>query len=281
MPTEQRGFFSGVQVRSSNHLEEEAMLRRARFCINHYQDRFRSPDGRRLNIVLNSNEPEYRVPRSYRRNVELMTTEHSSNRDQWENGINCSVIIHEIFHHLGLPDGYPPNSLTNNDLHEFRSDSGAHLGCSHHSLSRLNCRHIEPSGIMNDYNALLSGPNSRFVEGIHCSPQNYSFGPRQIVRGNLPDSCPDGYYIEGRTRQRMAYSILNGWQSRRRDGSILYIEETRVSGTQGVLGNAHIRHIINPNCVSQNRSYLTCIQNAGRRSNCLPTPDYCRGDFIN
>jgi hypothetical protein len=258
---------SGLPPGRARQVANEEMIQRmeqrTQRCLQEVEGRLRSPDGTQFKIFINSPTARRRAPQVA---VRIHGSEfRNENAFNWSSHSECYVLIHEVFHLLGLADGYPPNALSDEQVHrQFHS-------CVH-SEDRGMCRHYEPEGIMNNFAAALGYAS---YEAIRCVRNQESSIPREYREvTEIPTQCPDGYTLRARTRVGLPMSAIRNSESTP-DGSIIFLKRYQSSSTTALL-NAHTRLIINPNCVSQNRDYLTCIQNAGQQD-CLPTPSFCNG----
>jgi hypothetical protein len=258
----------GATVRGA--LDDEArarMLGRVNRCLELYQGRLRSPDGTQLRIRVHSSR-QSEVPQH---DIRISNTERS-NVGNWSGAAHCGTMIHELLHIMGLCDGYPEMS-NNAQLGAWRPDrqimamfsSGVH---GRRYTEDFPCRPIEPEhSIMNNsHRALVSSAQALVCRHFRRIPLPSEF--HEV--SELPQACP-----RRMSKESASFVVPQSFRSPR-DGYVIYHLPLQ-SPPANVLMNAHTRFITRPRCVSANRRYLTCTQDAYRRRprDCSTLPPYC------
>lgn len=93
----------------SGGVSAEAMLNRAKACLDEASPYMKGPNNEQMGIAVISPEEAQKLPSGERPNPYTITIEgpsHTSHSLAYNQDVNCSVITHEMLHLLGLCDEY-------------------------------------------------------------------------------------------------------------------------------------------------------------------------------
>lgn len=217
-----------------------AFIIRTTQCFASMRDKLYSSDGTKIQLHLSNGSSE--IDNNM---VAVAPSQHRSNMGSWSRDIDCSGIIHEALHLLGLCDGYPEG--------------------------RYNCRSIEPehSIMSNDRIAL-----SETFDLLNCGPGQNS-GATNLSQAPSVSSMTCS---NGGARQNIMTHLTRDQMNRYRDqhpqDQLFY---SRSENQRPPLFPAHTRLITQPYCGSANERYINCSKNSirGKAEGCLPSPSYC------
>lgn len=261
-----------------------ALIARTRECFQQNQGQLRAGDGTVLELRLspaNDPSPPPQVT------VEINTATARSNAGSWARQIQCPTIIHEVFHLMGLCDGYRESQTrVPEEQSLFRVTTG---GPDQQSLqdpkSRIeptfmyNCRSVEPADsiMRNQFTSL-----QRMYEVKICVREDLSLPLSQQV-SQLPERCPDGHTGTSQLLSHEEY-VRRVSTPPNLTYQLMYYYRPLPPRTQTVYP-AQMRLIIQPHCHSANQRYIDCAQNAYRTlqvDGCVNVPSFCTsGDFMN
>lgn len=253
-----------------------ALIVRTRECFQQTQGQLRTSDGTLLELRLSAHDDPH-PPR--RVSVQINTAAARSNASSWARQIQCPTIIHEVFHLMGLCDGYRETVERTPDV-QILARGGERMSIVPQSKIEpsfmYNCRSLEPrDSIMTDQFTALQ----QLLEIRVCSRLDNSLPISQSV-SELPASCPDG--SPGQVQIASQRDYMNRIAQRRQRATYYY----RVLPARGqTIYPAQMRLITQPHCNARNQRYIDCSQNAYRTlqiEGCANVPSFCStGDFMN
>lgn len=257
-----------------------ALIARTRECFQQTQGQLRMSDGTVLELRLtpaNDPSPPPQVT------VDINTATARSNAGSWARQIQCPTIIHEVFHLMGLCDGYRESQArVLEDPSLFRITEGEQqpdVKSRIEPLFMYNCRALEPQdSIMSNQSAALQ----RMYEIKLCTRSDSSLPLSQQVT-RLPDHCPDGSVGVVQLQSHDMY-VRRMSAPRSATQSMMFFYRPLPQRQQTVYP-AQMRLITQPHCHSANQRYIDCAQNAYRTlqvDGCVNVPSFCTsGDFLN
>ncbi|WP_408098493.1 hypothetical protein ACJVC5_06155 [Peredibacter sp. HCB2-198] len=99
--------------RGSGSLAPEAMMQKAKGCLQEASPFLKGPDGSRIEMMVFSPEEIQKLPKEERPNKKDILIERAgarSNAGAYSEDLPCSTIVHEMLHLLGLCDEYEEQS---------------------------------------------------------------------------------------------------------------------------------------------------------------------------
>ncbi len=270
--------FKFVDRRSSPDANINASMKaRARACIAVAEPFLTGPNDERLLIRLTDGPSEA---------AELPETEISIVEGQprdssaiWRADIECPLMIHEIFHHLGLVDEYAELSATQTTAVDLGESDSAKVA------TLYDCRSTGPSDSLMAFQSVAFLSVSENNQQIECVCPKLAECSEALskLKGD-PGECPIG------SKSKVIYSVsryetdFSGVQSTVQRGTVdadaekyrlgkLLEEKTiyRFSRTiaparTSLLLPAQFRSVIHPGCQPLNELYHKCAANAYRTS---------------
>ncbi|MCB0406833.1 MAG: hypothetical protein KDD34_01440 [Bdellovibrionales bacterium] len=244
--------------------------------------------------------------------IKISDRKRSHSMDYNEN-VNCSTIVHEYLHLLGLIDEYKETDKYKN----FKD--GKYIGINETGArqEKFDCRNTGPD------DSIMSNPEKAFRKGLiskdvfqieswicfsaHNSPENKEEDVGPCIKNYRGDKISDytGAYEESvsqslelgqiynppsriisepfrRNKQGDVYTVSFPKNSKNLSEPyqlIIYTKKQDYTETaEAILWPAQAKAIIYPGCISKNQKYIQCSKNFQRSSGatgCIDDPDYC------
>lgn len=229
----------------------------ARDCLKKINPYLRSKDGTRLTVNLLVDEEKNHSLNK----ISVKSADTRSSSNQWSRNLNCSTVVHEIFHHMGLCDGYRESVSAYHD--QILRDEKVDI---RKMKQRYDCRSIEPKkSIMTSPDYAVRMAQATSYEVMTCSSEKGL--PKGVQKAKkIPTICPalkdTGLLATGMYHKRMSQKQLDDWVRGKPD-SLFYVAE---KSKPFLLQPAQMRLITKPFCYKENKLYIECSQNAYRHS---------------
>ncbi len=254
--------------RAQNDEQRASFINRTRYCFESVDGKLRSPNGTQLRLRIGSHDSA--VSPSH---VQISNNEIRSNSQGWAGRIDCATIVHEVFHLLGLVDGYRETIKT--VLPRTQAKYPALPEGVTPSRYMYDCRRIEPNtSVMHNQENALSNRYSI----IFC-PVSGDERPRGQKVDSVPVRCPNGNFPANSFANinRVAFDIKVRTYSR--PAATTPVPKGRVSSTpyrgahyfysesgpvETPLTDEQMSFITKPSCLTESANYISCSQNAYR-----------------
>lgn len=278
-------------------------------CLEKFAPAFRNPATEQTLRVLLTKDPE--VPRV---TVQIGGARIRSSHVFWESDIDCPIVLHEVFHHLGLVDEYDEENLRPVafvDTTYEEEGTGRQETRSEVHEARFDCRAIAPMASLMHWHVTAADQAS--VEkvkeercfcdkGVSCRDARRKWSAESAAKKPADaKACPKG----SRLWTRMVELVPGApYKPRPDDEESFHLRSDYDAATgKGRLGRsailfpAHFRAVTEPGCEDVNWKYYACARNAYRFSKapppewerwgvkrldyqgCLPDPADCRTGY--
>jgi hypothetical protein len=152
-----------LNLRFSPSDRDAEFRERATFCLDGFQDNLLGPNGQRLRIELPQDASS--LPAALASTlITIQPDDYRANSSNWDADINCSTILHELLHLLGLVDEYEERWLG----YHHGADGGLVKATleSDPGLSEYGCRSLGPvDSIMSNQDLAVTASRSRRPDG--------------------------------------------------------------------------------------------------------------------
>jgi hypothetical protein len=257
-------------------------------CLATFNNQLIGPGGEKLKIQLSPPDTNRKALKKIKREISTTTSKIREYSNRYSTQSDCTAILHETLHLLGLPDEYDDDDVWGS----WTRKSCRALGMADSPMKDPFIEHEDESF-----------KNKRWAKGCYCLPDKTNcpqVTDQELITARSTMTCPSGYKYDetfvlgnlfgtGDNPEISAENFFSTAISMKVRPFMMSLDTPKVQVIvlqdkinprgESLLYPAHVRAILFPNCFSKNEKYYTCSKEAYHRpfkfSSCGDIPTYC------